>query len=453
MVRRIDLMTGRGRSPEFIRALLASGALLSSIGLLAALGLVTGAFPLIGLAAAGVILIIGTSFVNLAALPVLSFAVIIIVQRVGGDSGILSLSDLMLFGAAFPAILLLLPSRTDVHLRRILWMSLIYQAALLFTVIANPYTSNAVEWVHELLLVSGAIVVGYAAGISGNGRLALKLLMISCLVIAGLTLLTGVTQIAGGNWGPVYVEWPYYMHKNYIGCVLAFAAVVAYAQPDILGWRKSGFSAFFLIMLLGVLAAQSKQALVSIIVGVLVIILRPIPGSDGQPPRKRSKAILLPLVPVAIFVYSVTKGQLTSDNQFNAANQRLTWYSDAWQIFSSSPWFGVGLRYWYTGNYPAFQPPNAEFEMLASAGIVGLAGFLIMFAGILWTLWKLPAAVGTLPFALVLMRFAQGQLDLFWVAVQVSVPFAVAGLLMGHSQWQQSQAEAAGEQVTPAPTH
>lgn len=440
-------MTGRARSPEFVRTLLASGALLSSIGLLTAVGLLTGASPLIGLAAAGVILIVGTSFVNLAVLPVLAFAVIIVVQRVGGESGNLSLSDLMLFVAVFPAILMLLPARTDVHLRRILWLSLVYQAALLFTVIANPYTANIVEWAHEFLLVAGAVVVGYAAGISGHGRLALKLFMISCLVIAGLTLYTGLTQFAAGNWGPVYVLWPYYMQKNYIGCVLAFAAVVAYAQPDILGWRKSGFWAYFLIMLVSVLAAQSKQALVSIVIGVLVIILRPIPTQVGQPPRRRSKAILLPLLPIAIFVYSVTRGQLTSGNQFSAANQRITWYGDAWQIFSSSPWYGVGLRYWYTGNYPAFQPPNAELEVLASAGIIGLAGFLIMFAGICWVLWKLPAAIGTLPFSLVLMRFVQGQLDLFWVAVQVSVPFAIAGLLMGHAQYLRTRADQHPESV------
>lgn len=408
--------------------------MLSSIGLLAALGFATGTSPLIGLAAAGFLLVLGMSFANLAALPVLSFALIVVVQRVGGDNGPLSISDLILFVAVVPAILSLLPARTDANLRRILWLSVVYQAAILFTVVANPYQANVVEWLHEMLLVAGAVVVGYATGLAGYSRLALNLFMISCLLIAGLTLFTAVTQIAVGNWGPVYVTWPYYMHKNYIGCILAFAGIVAYAQPEILKWSRSRCWVYFSIMMLAVLAAQSKQALVSIMVGVLIIALRPIPRTGGQPDRRRSKAILLSMVPAGIFVYSVTQSQLTSGNQFNAANQRLTWYGDAWQIFSSSPWVGVGLRYWYTGNYPAFQPPNAEFEVLASAGIIGLAGFLIMYLGICWVLWRMPPAVGTLPFTLVLMRFAQGQLDLFWVAAQVSVPFAIAGLILGRAK-------------------
>jgi hypothetical protein len=32
---------------------------------------------------------------------------------------------------------------------------------------------------------------------------------------------------------------------------------------------------------------------------------------------------------------------------------------------------------------------------------------------------------------MILMRFVQGQFDLFWVAAQVSIPFVIAGVCLG----------------------
>lgn len=442
MTRGIDLLTGHRQNSELVRKLLIIGSLLSSVGLLAAVGLLAGAAPTFGLAAAAVIVILGASSVNLAALPVLAFAAIVVVQRVGDA---LSVSDLVLFVAAVPAIVILLKARIDAPMRHIVWFSVGYQATVLFTVVAHPYRANAIEWVHELLLVAGAAVVGYAVGVVGQARIALTLFMLSCAAIAALTLASGLQGYATGYFGPVFLEWPFGMNKNFIGCVLAFAAVVAYAQPDFLRWRRFWFWAYFFLVTLGVLAAQSKQGLVSIVVGVAVLMFRRIPRPDGTPGRRRSKAVLLPLIPVAVFVYSVTRDQLESTNQFNAVHQRLTWYGDSLQIVNSSPWIGVGLRYWYTGNYPAFQPPNAELEVLASAGLIGLAGFLIMFAGILWVLWRQPAWIGTCAFALVLMRFVQGQLDLFWVAAQVSIPFLLAGMFLGHARYSMTRSTAGSE--------
>ncbi len=45
--------------------------------------------------------------------------------------------------------------------------------ATLFTVVANPYLLNAVEWFHAWLLVAGALVVGWAVGRAGYARAGL----------------------------------------------------------------------------------------------------------------------------------------------------------------------------------------------------------------------------------------------------------------------------------------
>ena len=46
---------------------------------------------------------------------------------------------------------------------------------------------------------------------------------------------------------------------------------------------------------------------------------------------------------------------------------------------------------------------------------------------------------GTLAFSVLLMRFIQGQFDLFWVSVQVSVPFLIVGVCVGADAYAESR--------------
>jgi hypothetical protein len=69
--------------------------------------------------------------------------------------------------------------------------------------------------------------------------------------------------------------------------------------------------------------------------------------------------------------------------------------------------------------------------MLSSAGIVGLAAILLLFGRSLVLLWRVPAAFGTLAFTAVLMRFAEGQLDIFWVTATSAIPWILAGISLG----------------------
>ena len=437
----VGLSTGQPRVREPLSK--AAMVLASTVAVvaLAVIGILISYDPLIGLAAAGVVLVLGASGVNLAAVPVIAMAAVVVVARVGGDTvtgdgdgaGGLSVSDLVLFVAVFPALLMTIPRGLSRPTRSILWFSACYQISILFTVIANPYEANVIEWVHEALLVAGAVIVGYAVGRAGVARAGLSVFLLACAAIAVLTIASGIQQLAAGNTSAVYLSFPYGMHKNFIGCVLAFGAVLAYARPRELRWSRSWAWAAMSLCGLGVLAAQSKQGLLSLVVGIAIIALRKEPG------RRRSKLIFLPSIPLLIFVVTVTQDQIASNNQFNAVYQRLDWYSQALALWESSPIYGLGLRYWYTGNYPAFQPPNAEIEVVTSAGILGLVGFLILFAGTLWVLWRLDRRLGTVAFALVLMRFVQGQLDLFWVAAQVSIPFLITGVLLGAVQLEQEQ--------------
>ena len=136
------------------------------------------------------------------AIALLSMPLLLIPQRIGLGGGDLSVSDAAL-AAAFGTAVLLGKRPFSAPLRNLLWINLFYQFTTLLTVIVNPYAANTVEWVHAWLLVSGALIVGWAVGAGGYARLALKLIVITACVMAVLTIVQGVFNFASGTSGPV----------------------------------------------------------------------------------------------------------------------------------------------------------------------------------------------------------------------------------------------------------
>ena len=319
-----------------------------------------------------------------------------------------------------------------------------YQFATLFTVIVNPYVLNTVEWFHAWLLVSGALIVGWAVGAAGYGRLALSLLVFTASVIAVLTLVEGVRQYAVGNFGPATPVWPWPMHKNFVGTVLAFGAIIAYLNPDWVGWTKGWARLAFGLMAAGIVVAQSRQALIGLVAAIIIAVLR-------RSTTGRSRWVLLLLIPAAWLVISMVIEQIESQNRHNSVFQRVEWFREVYHFWRESPIFGHGLRYWYNPGELPFQPPQAELEVLASAGVVGLIGFIVMWIGVLVVLWRVDPRFGTLAVAMLLCRLVQAQFDLFWVAAQVSVPFVVAGICLGAMDHERRSKEAPQEMLARAP--
>jgi hypothetical protein len=357
------------------------------------------------------------------AIPLIMLPALFVVERAGLGGADLSVSDVAL-AAAFGSAVLLGTRPFSRPLRQLLWLNLVYQFATLFTVIVNPYVANTVEWFHAWLLVSGALVVGWALGRGGYARIALLLMVATACVIAAATIFSGLIQYASGDFGGVYVTYPLPMHKNHAGAVMAFAAVVAYVHPSWMSWSKNWARAALWLLLVAIVMTQSRQALIGLIVAILIVALRS--GSGG-----RSRLVLLMILPGIWLVAVTIIEQIQSQNQHNSAFQRLQWFREVYLLWRESPLFGHGLRYWTNGPVVSFQPPQAELEVLASAGVIGLLGFAVMWIGIVIILGKLDRAYGTLALAVVLSRLVQGQFDLFWVASSVSIPFVIAGVCLG----------------------
>lgn len=370
------------------------------------------------------VLAIGLASTNIALVPLMAFPAVLLPMRTGP----LSLTDLVLIAGTLPAFLLYRRSEAR-DLQQFIWLGIAYQALLIPTLILNPYLANLIEWGHEMVMVIGGLLVGWVVGRNGFASAALKLYLLGCVFIGLWAFAVGVLMLATQHtFGPVYLPQ---LHKNFIGDVLAFGFIIAFMRPDWLGWNKRFAYPVMLACSVGIAASGSRQGMVSVAVSILIMSLRGRQGGAG-----RGRVLLLALLPGMWFVFNSLSDQLEQYEQgdrFNSASQRIIWFGQSLDIWRESPIFGVGLRWWYQPERfgVAFQPPNAIFEMLSSTGVVGTIGFLVLCLGGLWAALTLHPRYGNLAAAILLARFAQGQLDLYWLAGLSAIPWMVVGLVVG----------------------
>ena len=383
--------------------------------------------PMMALGLAAVVLVGVAALVHPVTLPLLAMPFIVVVARIQGGGVDLTASDAMLAFALWPAVLMA-PRPLSSELRQLLWLNAAYQATTLFTLVAHPFAANTVEWFHAWMLVSGAVIVGWAVGASGHAPLGVSLFIVSCLTLAVPTIGEGIMQYARGDFSAVYPSWPWAMHKNFMGNLMGMAALVLYARPAWLGWTKRWALPATLVVVAALAVTQSRQALIGLAAGLLVVSFR------KHAERRRGAVALIVVAPILYLVLTMARDQIASGNEHNSWYQRLEWYTDSFRIWTESPWLGHGLRYWTQAGAPGyFQPPNAFLEVMASSGLVGLLGFLVLWIGTIGVLYRADPALGTLALALALSRLAQAQLDLFWVSISVSAPFLLIGVLLGQA--------------------
>lgn len=402
-------------------ALLLVSALLLMMA--AALGVVAASLGSLAILLALVVLFVGLASTNIALVPLLAFPAILLPMRTGP----LSITDLVLIAGTLPAFLLYRRAEAR-DLQQFIWLGISYQLMLVPTLLLNPYLANLIEWAHELFMVIGGLLVGWVVGRSGFASAALRLFVLGCVVIGLWAFAEGLVMLATTHaFGPVYLPE---LHKNFIGDVLAFGFILAFMRPDWLGWSRRFAYPVMLACALGIAASMSRQAMVSVGATVLIMSLRGRQGGAG-----RGRILLLALIPGMWFVFNSLSDQLQqyeNGDRFNSASQRIVWFMQSLDIWRESPVFGVGLRWWYTQRFSeTFQPPNALFEMLSSAGLLGTIGFFVLCLGGLWAALTLDPRYGNLASAILLARFTQGQLDLYWLAGLSALPWMMVGLVLG----------------------
>ena len=380
------------------------------------------------------VLVIGVAVTDPVVVIALAIGSTLLMTRVGGA---LSVSDVAL-GVASVTSLFLIRGRGLQTMAPVLWAGVAYLGAILPTTILNPYAANAVEWAHDVFLVIGSLIVGFVIARSGRTQLAIGIYVVACAGIGIAAFASGLVMLGQeGRFGPVYLPT---LDKNLIGCALAAAIIIVYGRPAWFRLGPVGRWAIIAACGAGVAAAGSRQAMVGLAVGLIIVGLRRHPET-GKLPK-------LPWVTAVLILYAVwglVTDQLSSKDQFNSANQRLSWYGESTGIWLKSPIFGVGLRWWYTDRFGvSFQPPNLEFEQLTTVGVVGLLALLALFVTAVVMLWRLDPWYGTVGAAVVVARFSESQFDLYWVAGQASFLWIITGVCFGAVERQRRRAEAEG---------
>jgi hypothetical protein len=260
----------------------------------------------------------------------------------------------------------------------------------------------------------------------GKVRPALRwLALISCIVAAAT-----VFQAARHGW---LHSSAFGLNKNFVGSLLAAVLVVVFIARDHLALPTGWWVVVLAIIGGGVIASHSRGGALAASVGLFVAFVL-----TGRLHKRGTKVLaVLVAAGLGVFVYTTVRSQLDQSQtllsnssigvRFNV--ERVT--RDIWR---TSPTYGVGLKYFNTGQFGVFAQAanNVVDNELAESGDIGLAGFfalqgIVLIAGLRRGRKEPLAAAG---FGAVAGLLAHGMVDIYWTAGTVTLPFIVMGMAL-----------------------
>lgn len=389
--------------------------------LAAVVGLLASPHRKVAVILGGVGLLIGTLAASPFFFPLAAVSGTLIVERVGGGGlgSSIDVSDVLLIIGTFVA-LPMVRWKDTVTLRPVLHFALFYEALLALSVVANLNTHDGIEWVHRLFLVGGSLLVGWVVAASGRAKQAMTALLVGSSILAVVTLGFFVKLHFHAAGFGVY-------QKNYIGAMMWMVVVIAHINPP---WaqlppRLARVAKYLCVVAL--FASHSKQAIIALVV-VLVLASIRMPSV-----RRRSKLLLVSLVPLAIYASVVGAGELAKfRHHFNSLRVRYLAYEAALRIWRLHPWLGLGPRWFYLPQFAGnIQPPDIIVETLVSTGVVGLVAMIVLLAGSARVLARLPRDIGTVALLVLVGRVVESLFDIYWVSAAGALPWLVAGMALG----------------------
>lgn len=410
----------RWRTAEWWRRALTVGfTWVATVGLAAVVGVAVAGQRRIGMALAALILLVGIFASDPVLLVVLALPGSILIQRLGGSLNF-SAGDLIVFVGGMVS-LFHIRWREATYLRQFLRGVIWYQALLIIIVIANPNRYDIVEWFHRFSYLGATVLCGWVIATSGRVRQAFRLFLFASSILAVLAIEHSVTD----HFHPA--QWSGYQ-KNTIGAVMWVAVVVAQINPPWTGISRTGARVSKYLCLLGLLASQSRQAGILMVLALVIAFLR------NPDLRRRSKLIVLGCTPVVALVYYSFANAAKNNPRFNSVSIREGQYTLAFHVWHLSPILGEGMRFY---NLPQWlyvtAPPNVLIDNLASTGIVGSLAFFFLVWVTVKTMVRLPYAFGTLGMVILVGHYVDGLFDIFWIGAMYGTPYIICGVCLGLS--------------------
>ncbi len=409
-----------GRSTRYLAGRLAAGAgtWCTVVVVAAVIGFATAGHATIGLVLGGLVLAFGIFVADPLLLVVLALPGSLLIQRVGGSSTNLSAADLLVFVGAVMA-LFHIRWKEAVYLRQFLMGIVWFQAVLILVVVAHPFRDNIIEWFHRWSYLGGSALVGWVIATNGRTRQALRLFLAGSSILALITMEHAVAlHFQPAQWG-VY-------QKNGIGAIMWIAVFVAQINPPWTGIGRTEARINKYLCLGGLLASQSRQSIILLILAVAVSVL------INPELRRRSRLMMLAALPVMVALYFSFSIAARNNPRFNSVAVRVDQLGAAMHVFRLSPLLGEGMRFY---NLPQFisvtAPPNVVVDNLASTGIVGSLAFLFMVFVTMRTMIRLPYVYGTLGLVVLGGHYVDGLFDIFWIGASNIGPIILAGISLG----------------------
>lgn len=389
-----------------------------------AAGFVGTGRPVVGLAlvaaAAGVCL--------LAVRPVL-VAVLAVPAVYGyqsvGPGGALGLSDVLLLAGAFLALPALARSPAFRRTGSLTRGFVVYLALLLPSLLVHPSGAAGRELLHRVVLVVAAVLVGAWLVTERQVEPALRLLALISGFFAVASILTWLTN---GH----QAAYPLGYHKNYAGSLLALTLLILLCASAHVPLRTGLRFPAIGLLVAGLLATQSRGAILGAALGALLWLFAP---GSGVGVRGRSRVVAVVLA-VGFVLYSgqSVRQQLVSSNvETNSVGIRRDVETYTRELWRTSPVVGVGIRYFTSGEYGelAQAPNNAIDNELAESGLIGTAGFVGFHVVALTLLWRRRrTALGLTALALVSGQLLHGMVDIYWSSGITPLPFMLAGMAL-----------------------
>ena len=374
-----------------------------------------------GIAFGGAALLLAVGFMLTAPLFLFAavFAAVFAYWRVGPASVNLSIGDAVTFlalGAALPHV----PWRSPA-LRRVLAGLGFYLTLLAVSVLAHPSSRARTEWVHRALLFGGAVLIGAAIAHREQIKNSLRALVFAATIVA-------LASIADALTSGLQPAFPFGMHKNAAGPMLAMVAILLIAAPWKLEIRPSILRHIRIIVIIGVFATQSRGAGLALVVVICIYAMR------HKRARQRAPVFFMTIALVLITVSVVTlQGQQENNPKFNGVTLRQNTIDVALNdVWANHKLTGGGLKYFAATYNTAGGAEQIFIAELAEAGLIGLLGLLVMLTNTWLVLQPRRDPMGEAAFLVFTLELLYALTAIFWVAGTLTLPMLVVGLAVGH---------------------
>jgi uncharacterized membrane protein len=369
---------------------------------------------------------------NLARIAVIATAGVWLIHRVPGN---VSVTDVLIACAGAAALISGAARRIDRRGRIVLLSFAVYLASLSVTLVVNQSLRADLEWLHRIALVAGAVWAGAWLVSTGLQRPALRLLLAVTVSFAAIALADGLGS------GFVQPAQPLGYQKNFIGSIITTVLLLLLAAHREFDLPRAALRVSAAVLVAGLFATHSRGAMIASGVGILIWFFR----ESGRATGGLRGAAITAAIGISIFA-GISINRELNQGTYSSFTQRTQVEQVTRHLWKEHPYTGVGLRFFDTPRYAGYQPPNNVFEeVLAEAGAIGLAGFVVFVLGSLRGLGRLEGALATAGLCVVAARFTHGLFDIYWTGGTTTLAWIVAGMAL-------ASASASARAAAPART-